>query len=192
LELLSRRAPGLGKEKGGAVGSGRGRKGVEKLWPAGGGLDGGAPHDRDGGLVTCARTASSGFYSPGEQARLQASTAKGVPRASMPWYGERRWLACAQWTCDGPQDNTSGDYDAVRGRNGAARVPRRQARRGPAALASRWWEPGPHGRQGRRGALRRRSRARPSCFSTGQPSVDRDSLQKVELCDKNGRYKSCR
>jgi hypothetical protein len=79
LELLSRRAPGLGKEKGGAVGSGRGRKGVEKLWPAGGGLDGGAPHDRDGGLVTCARTASSGFYSPGEQARLQASTAKGYP-----------------------------------------------------------------------------------------------------------------
>jgi hypothetical protein len=30
-------------------------------------------------------------------------------------------------TCDGPRDNTGGEYGAVRGRNGAARVPRRQA-----------------------------------------------------------------
>jgi hypothetical protein len=38
----------------------------------------------------------------------------------------------------------------------------------------------------------RGSGARPSCFPAGQPSVDRDSLQKVELCDKNARYESCR
>jgi hypothetical protein len=112
LELLSRRAPGLGKEKGSAVSSGRGREGVEKLWPAGAGSDGGAPHGRDGGLVACARTAGHGFYSPREQARLQAFAAKGVPRASMPWYGERRWLACVHRTCDRPRDSTGGEYGA--------------------------------------------------------------------------------
>jgi hypothetical protein len=48
------------------------------------------------------------------------------------------------------------------------------------------------GAPGRAPAHWRRSRARLCCVPAGQPSVDRDFLQKVELCDKNGRYKSCR
>jgi hypothetical protein len=65
-----------------------------------------------------------------------------------------------------------------------------EGRRGgePAALTSRWWGTSPHGRRGRRGTLRavrgaakpagrparrRRSRARPSCFSARQRYFDR-------------------
>jgi hypothetical protein len=41
-------------------------------------------------------------------------------------------------------------------------------------------------------ADRRRSRARLIHFSAGQPYFDCAFLQKIELCDKNGRYESCR
>jgi hypothetical protein len=43
-----------------------------------------------------------------------------------------------------------------------------------------------------RPARRRRSRARPTRFSAGQPYFDYVFLQKFELRDKNGTYESCR
>jgi hypothetical protein len=82
-----------------------------------------------------------------------------------------------------------------------------QARRGPTALTSRQRGASPRGCRGRRSSLsaahgeatpaerpahRRRSGARPSSISAGQRDSDCVFLQKVELCDKNGRYESCR
>jgi hypothetical protein len=37
-------------------------KGVAKHWPAGCGLDGGAPHSRDGGLAACTKMAGRGLF----------------------------------------------------------------------------------------------------------------------------------
>jgi hypothetical protein len=95
-------------------------------------------------------------------------------------------------------ENADGPLDVMS--CGRARFPRRQSRRGPGGSGLEGVGPGPraaevaHAPQGQPVeclARRRRSRVRPGCFSAGQPSVDRDFLQKIELCDKNGRYKSC-
>jgi hypothetical protein len=70
------------------------------------------------------------------------------------------------------QRGTGGpDLEAVG--NEPARMPRkaRYPARGAAKLAGR-------------PACRRRSRARPSCFSAGQLYYDRTYLQQIELCDK--------
>jgi hypothetical protein len=89
-------------------------------------------------------------------------------------------------------ENADGPLDAMP--CGRARLPRRQARGDRAALASRGWglARAAQGKPVGHLAHRQHSRARPGCFSVGQPSVDRDFLQKIELCDKNGRYESCR
>jgi hypothetical protein len=84
-----------------------------------------------------------------------------------------------------------------------------EGRRGgePTALTSRRWGTSLHRRRGKRGSLcaargttkpagrparRQRFRARPSSISAGQRDFDCTVLQKVELCDKNARYESCR
>jgi hypothetical protein len=72
----------------------------------------------------------------------------------------------------------------------------RQTRRGPTTLTSRRWGASPHERRGGRDSLstarQRRSGAQPCCFPAGQRDFDCVFLQKVELCDKNDRYESCR
>jgi hypothetical protein len=105
---------------------------------------------------------------------------------------------------DGPLGSARRQYGATRASSRWARVPRWHARRGPAARASRRWglartdtETAEHaacgaGTSGRAPARWRRSRARSCCVPAGQRDCDCMFLQKFELCDKNGRYKSCR
>jgi hypothetical protein len=122
--------------------------------------------------------------------------------ASMPRYDDHHALR-AHETGYGPVV-TSERYDAVQD---AACVPRTTGAKGTTTLTSRRWEASPHGRRGgtapsaRRAAQpapaerpvhRLRSGARPSCFSADQRDFDCVFLQKVELCDKNDRYESCR
>jgi hypothetical protein len=122
---------------------------------------------------------------------------------SMPRYDDRRDLR-AQGTGDGPRDNSERVITTQHGRRAFLGDGRE---RGPVARGSRQWETGParmprwrgglrtaHGaaKPAERLARRRRSRARPSSVSAGQHYFDCTFLQKIELCDKNGRYESCR
>jgi hypothetical protein len=148
LELLSRRPPGLGKEKGGAVGFGRGREGMVKLWPVGGGPDSGALHGRDGGLVVCARTAGCSLY---RRAAFCLSD-EGTP-ALTPQYDYWPRQAHSAWGArDGPLVTTAlravATSGAARGRGGRARVLRLQARWGHDGSGLEVVGPGPRGSRG--------------------------------------------
>jgi hypothetical protein len=128
--------------------------------------------------------------------RLPTPTTKG--RAALtPQHGADLGRRAEQ----GVGRRTAGQYVAAVRRDSRSKA---TARRGLTTRASREWEVRHHARRGNGArsarcrtpgsspALWRRSRARPCCFPAGQRDFDCVFLQKVELCDKNSRYESCR
>jgi hypothetical protein len=195
---LLRRASGLGRAECGAVGSGRARVATKRGWAAANEPEERAPRwGAQAGPPACAAACASWplwvLYSPDLATRYLAS---------IPWYGDRRRPACAGAQAKDPRAKRGGGTIQY---EDAAHVSRRSARRGTSSpdLEAVGNKPARMPRQVRlpvrgaakpaeRPARRRHSGARLSSISAGQCDFDCVFLQKVELCDKNGRYESCR
>jgi hypothetical protein len=126
----------------------------------------------------------------------EGTTSAFITWASMPWYDDQHWLACAQRTCDGPRDNTvastaryallgdglaflgdscEGDRLLVPrgGGTGFALTPRRCG-------ALRAAQDKSAGRLARRG----RFRARPDCFQPVNPLLTAVFAKKLNCATK--------
>jgi hypothetical protein len=160
-----------------------------------------SPWDIDGGRLRWPAHGQQVAFIAG---RLPAFTTKGRARHNSPIRRRTSVGALER----GARATNRGALGAVTTwYEDAVRAPRMPAQRGAGDSCFKAVETGPaqtprrhSGLRAARGAAkptgrptrRRCSRARPSCISAGQRDFDRTFLQNIELCDKNGRYKSCR